>query len=841
MPTEHWGNREKYKWAGGGGDGDTSAPVPEVGRDAHGEMLKNAFERILSEAAKRRSAVGVQIEGAAHGTYIEYESFAGIPLALASMENRRAKDAKKHAKLVAVTESYEREGLEETRVQRATVFIPDGQQDVFRNKLDAYAHEGVEGKRKNTKLYDPVTAINHPSLRSVWTDGFDKFPKDVNHPFWWEVWLQRTDGKEFRRLSAYCEQVGIRAPHREITFYDRIVTLVFATPLELEGALYVMGDIAELCAAKEAAAFFMKSSPVDQAGWVQDLIRRVIPPPSCAPVVCVLDTGVNAGHPLLRDSLDEGDCHALERAWRANDHLGHGTQMAGLALYGDLVPKLDSSADVLLNHRLESVKILPPAGDNPPDLYGAITVEASSRVESKNPKRQRVYSMAVTAPAYGSKGQPTSWSAAVDALAAGRSFDVDRDGLSYFKEDRTRRLYVLSAGNVRDADGNDFLHVDHLATSDRSVVEDPAQAWNAVTVGAYTDKVIIDDEDWKGWNPLAERGELSPWSTTSVPFEPIWPNKPDVVFEGGNAVRDSQELVDSPCDDLCLLTTHYDIQQRTFTTTWATSAATAQAARFCAKIWAEYPDFWPETVRGLLVHSAEWTGAMKKRLERHKTKTPRARLLRRYGYGVPNFEKAIRSARNAVTLISESRIQAFTDGTLSEMHVHELPWPRDVLASLGEEKVRVRVTLSYFIDPNPTRRSWEGRYRYPSHGLRFRIKNHNESIAEFRKRLNKAARDESDKFPVSGETETEWFLGSTARERGSIHSDTFTGTAANISEQGALIVFPTSGWWKNLLKNDRIEDDVRYSLIVSIETDEVDTDIWTPIMSQVRSAVVVST
>lgn len=565
-----------------------------------------------------------------------------------------------------------------------------------------------------------------------------------------------------------------------------------------------------------------------------------MPAPSHAPAVCILDTGVNAGHPLLRDSLNEEDCHALEPHWRANDHLGHGTEMAGLALYGDLVSKFDSSADVLLRHRLESVKILPPTDKNHPDLYGAITVEASSRVESKDATRQRVYSMAVTTPSYGAKGQPTSWSAAVDALAAGRSFDIDQKGITYFKEERARRLYVLSAGNVQDEDGNAFLHVDYLERSDQSVVEDPAQAWNAVTVGAYTDKVIIEDEDWKDWDPLAERGDLSPWSRTSVPFESIWPNKPDVVFEGGNAVRNIKDVVDFPCDDLCLLTTHHDIQQRTLSTTWATSAATAQAARFCAKIWAEYPGLWPETVRGLLIHSAEWTEPMKKRLEQHKTKGPRARLLRRYGYGVPNFEKAIRSASNAVTLISEARIQAFVDGTLSEMHVHELPWPRDVLASLGQVEVRVRVTLSYFIDPNPANRGWEERYRYPSHGLRFRIKNHNESISQFRKRLNKAARDESDRFPTSGETETEWFLGPTARERGSIHSDIFTGTAAKISEQGALVVFPTGGWWKDLLTNERIEEDVRYSLIVSIETDEVDTDIWTPIMNQVRTATIVS-
>jgi hypothetical protein len=58
---------------------------------------------------------------------------------------------------------------------------------------------------------------------------------------------------------------------------------------------------------------------------------------------------------------------------------------------------------------------------------------------------------------------------------------------------------------------------------------------------------------------------------------------------------------------------------------WATSAATAQVARIAAAISADYPELWPETVRALVVHSAEWTAVMRKWIEGAKSKRARPR------------------------------------------------------------------------------------------------------------------------------------------------------------------------------------------------------------------------
>ena len=306
-----------------------------------------------------------------------------------------------------------------------------------------------------------------------------------------------------------------------------------------------------------------------------------------------------------------------------------------------------------------------------------------------------------------------------------------------------------------------------------------------------------------------------------------------MVFEGGNVVQNARGDINFPCPDLCLLSTHFRPAEKAFVLSWATSAATAQAARMAALISSEYPALWPEAVRALVVHSAEWTPQMQAHLQGASGKRARARLIRRYGFGVPSLERALRSANDALTLIAQNSIRPFVDGKMRELHFFEFPWPREVLQSLGETSVRVRVTLSYFIEPNPGRRGWKKRHRYASHGLRFEVKGPTESMDEFRKRLNQKALEEDEEKPGTRGDSSEWYLGEQARNRGSLHSDILSGFAADLAERGVIAVYPVSGWWKDQPRRDRSEQGARYALVVSIEAPGVEADIWTPVAQQV--------
>src|SRR5262249_17067484 len=138
-----------------------------------------------------------------------------------------------------------------------------------------------------------------------------------------------------------------------------------------------------------------------------------------------------------------------------------------------------------------------------------------------------------------------------------------------------------------------------------------------------------------------------------------WPVKPDVVFEGGNLAHDGA-APGEPIDDLQLLTTFHLPQNRHFTTLGDTSAAAALAGGMAGSILAARPKLGPETVRAIIVHSADWTPAMRARIDAcHGAKGQIQALVRRYGYGVPDLNRALLSTRNDLTLMVEDELQPF--------------------------------------------------------------------------------------------------------------------------------------------------------------------------------------
>ena len=433
--------------------------------------------------------------------------------------------------------------------------------------------------------------------------------------------------------------------------------------------------------------------------------------------------------------------------------------------------------------------------------------------------------MAVTSDIGTNRGRPSSWSAAVDQLC--------------FGDEDARRLILISAGNVREGLTQDG----YPARNEIEPIENPAQAWNAIAVGAFTEKVTITDPTYEGWEPVAPVGDLCPTSRTSVSWERKWPLKPDIVLEGGNWAALGDQM-DCP-DDLGLLTTYKNPTVRHFDIFGDTSAATALGGNLAGKILAAMPLRWPETVRALMIHSAEWTPAMRQQFDAAGSEQQKHVLLRKYGYGVPDYSRAVLSAANDLTLISEDSLQPFQkDGSAIKtrhMNLHQFPWPRTELEQLGETEVELRVTLSYYVEPNPGERGWLRRHRYASHGLRFAVKKSLESLDIFRTRINAAAVAEEEELAAIDAGGDDWFLGPRLRNRGSVHSDYWRGTAAELARRSAIGVYPIGGWWKENPAHDRYDRAARYALIVSIRAVNGTVDIYTPVMTQIATLVELAT
>ena len=806
--------------------GGKRSHIPERNRAQHGESLQRQISGVRTEVDTTREAQRVtEIEEKGLGLQIEFESFSEVELAFESL-------AREHwgIELLNVRQRDDR--------TLATVFVPDGKLDHFENLIRAYLEEKRDRAGRlldNRKLINAIERIRAASLEALWTDSDEAFPTPDEGQFWWEVWLPVRGNRvatttDFRGRA---EAQGMRVAPGELVFPERTVLLAFASVDQMQRSMVTLNTIAELRRAKETADFFDSLRLDEQDEWLDELLTRIRYPVETdeAPYICLLDTGVNRGHRLLTPALAANDLHTVEPGWGTDDADGHGTQMAGLSLAGDLTSLLVGNHPVEINHRLESVKLLPQDGATGADPihHGYLTTEAVARPEITAPFRSRVFGMAITARDNRDRGRPSAWSATLDSLAA------DADGYG-----ANPRLLIVSAGNIN----NNVAWSNYPDSNDTDSVHDPAQAWNALTIGAYTDLVRVTEPDASDYTPIASRGGLSPFSTTSLTWQPVWPLKPDIVLEGGNVVRDSRGDTYT-ISSLSLLTTHHLPANRFFTTANATSAATALASRLAAQVMAVYPDLWPETVRALLVHSAEWTDTMKQSfLPDNPSKNDYQLLLRRCGFGVPDLNRALWSIANSLTMVVQESLHPFQrearkQPTLRDMHLHSLPWPRDILESLGEEQVEMRVTLSYFIEPNPSQRG-RSRYRYESHGLRFDVKRPLESTEDFRSRVNAAARDEEERTR-RGADDPQWLIGKQNRHRGSLHGDIWRGSAAELASRGNIAVYPALGWWKTRHGLERYNQAARYALIVSIRAPESNVDLYTEVANQISASIAVET
>ncbi len=215
-------------------------------------------------------------------------------------------------------------------------------------------------------------------------------------------------------------------------------------------------------------------------------------------------------------------------------------------------------------------------------------------------------------------------------------------------------------------------------------------------------------------------------------------------------------------------------------------------------------------------------------------------LIRRYGYGVPDLDRALNSSNSDLTLIIEDQLLPFKKDRngikTNKMNLHDLPWPTAKLQELGETNVELKVTLSYFIEPNPGERGYKRKHRYASYGLRFEVKRPLEADIAFQYRINQVTREEEKNIISSSREIDHWFLGSNLRNKGSLHSDIWTGTAADLANRGMIGVYPVGGWWKEQTQLKRYNQPVRYTLIVTIRVPEVECDIYTPVSNLISQS-----
>ena len=724
------------------------------------------------------------------------------------------------------------------RTESALLFVPDDARAFLQGRIRSYGQQRGNQPPADVDKFEKVETIRAAEARALFVGTVD-FTSPA--PVWWELWV-RYDDRIVEGVAAAARLAELDVHEARLFFPDTAVIFVHASTLRIaEFVGRVPGAIAEVRKATGTIEPFLDKElkGVGPQDWTADLAKRIVPPPQEANTVCTLDTGISAQHPLIAPGLH--GAWAYDTDWGADDHHprgGHGTPLAGLALLGDLEPLMNDTRQLQLSHAVESMKLLPPKGfpKTQAPSYGVVTEGAVALVEAERPNVARAFCLATSARDFPPE-RPSSWSGALDQIASGSMIGDQAEGVP--AAERPKRLMVVATGNMPGG------KIDDVKSS--HPLEDPSQSWNALTIGGFTRKDTPPTKP-PGLKPVVPANHRSPFSLGSQSLSSdLTPIKPEVLFEAGNMIADPS----GDCDwgpSVSLLAPGSNVISEPLVPFWATSAAAGMAGHFVGALQAALPDLWPETHRALMVDSAHWPEPIRKLLigrgdhwktGKNATKAKKQEILREVGYGVPDLQRAINSASNDVTLIAQAPIQPFVIGenggpVFNEMHFYDLPWPKAALEKIENGIVTMKVTLSYFVEPNLSGRAATRPETYRSFGLRFAMKKRGETKEQFKRRVS-GQQEKDDPGPL--QEGDYWLLGSNAAQAGSLHCDLWRGSAIDLALHDAVGVFPVTGWWKTHIGQNRFNDKGRYALVISISAPGQNVDMHSEISALVAAKV----
>lgn len=384
--------------------------------------------------------------------------------------------------------------------------------------------------------------------------------------------------------------------------------------------------------------------------WSMDDLPRVLPPEDHTAVVAVIDSGIQAGNPLLAPAVVEA-LSAIPEIPDGSDEAGHGSLVASLALYGSLEGRLDRRDTVRAAGKLLGIRILDAAGRFLDDRLWQRQVEDALELAAAH--GARVVNVSIGDPRHPYRSPaPSAIAAVLDAFA--RAHDA---------------VVVVSAGNVHweDPPGPDYAH--WLITAEETGLAPPAMSALALTVGA----LVADSE--QGVRPARESvavhalgrpGTPSPVSRTGPGIE--YAIKPELCAPGGTFVYDSDQRRIRPDQTAGkIVGAAGGRPDRLLATATGTSFAAPLVAHAALRVLGRYPYLSARAVRALVLASVTPVDCI---LE-GETENEAIRAQRHLsGFGRVHADRVEQSTDHRVVLLAEEWLLP------DQVHFYTVPVPR---------------------------------------------------------------------------------------------------------------------------------------------------------------------
>ncbi|QLQ20003.1 MAG: hypothetical protein HZT43_17295 [Exiguobacterium profundum] len=166
------------------------------------------------------------------------------------------------------------------------------------------------------------------------------------------------------------------------------------------------------------------------------------------------------------------------------------------------------------------------------------------------------------------------------------------------------------------------------------------------------------------------------------------------------------------------------------------------------------------------------------------------------------------------------------------MKFFELPRSRNDLGTLGAAEATLRVTLSTFIEPNPSEAARGSRFRYALHNLRFRHNRACENQTQFKARIGKLADDPAAEAAGGNDG---WVYGRNCRDVGVCTSTMLRCAASDLAQRNMLAFHPAAGRWKSKSTQNGGQRTARFALVVELDTGDVETDLYTEVEAAIAA------
>ena len=416
-------------------------------------------------------------------------------------------------------------------------------------------------------------------------------------------------------------------------------------------------------------------------------------PPENSTGIAILDSGILSSHPLLKNAVGDATYVPLNsnnKIKEPKDDVGHGTGVAGIALYGDIKecivekkfqPEVwifsakimynnegdaDFDPDELLEHQLE--RAVRYFVENHPNCK---IINLSLGVEDQNMfNNHRQFPLATL----------------IDELA--KELNV---------------IFVVSSGNFIYC--NNGTHVSQLTEHyPRYLLKDikdvkiinPASSAYAITVGALSPDAANSEFD-KILRPFVEKDYPSMITRAGPGYKGMI--KPELVEVGGTPLYYNGGYEDNRKGKVIVLNHNYISDGRLFTVDCGTSFSAPKVAHYLARLYNKYPNASSNLIKALFLSSAEIPDNRPVPLDNiqftSNTSTKKVmKLLNIYGYGKPNFERAVASNENDVLLVAENRIKP------DDIHLYYFNIPKEFIDISCHREISVTLTYNPPINRN---------------------------------------------------------------------------------------------------------------------------------------------